>query len=76
MQKTTVYLPADLKQRLARAAAAEGISEAELIRDAVRRRVEAGSRRRPRLPLVETGFGDPEASERVDKLLADLGFGG
>jgi predicted transcriptional regulator len=35
MNKTTVYLPDDLKGALARMAAASGRSEAELIREAI-----------------------------------------
>jgi Ribbon-helix-helix protein, copG family len=34
MQKTTVYVPDELKHALAQAAAARGCSEAELIREA------------------------------------------
>lgn len=35
MVKTTVYLPKELKEKLARLSASEGRSEAELIRDAL-----------------------------------------
>jgi predicted transcriptional regulator len=35
MNKTTVYLPEDLKQSLRRMAAVSGCSEAELIREAI-----------------------------------------
>ena len=42
MNKTTVYLPDDLKQALHRTAAASGRSEAELIREGVKIAVEAG----------------------------------
>lgn len=73
MQKTTVYLPDELKRALERVAAAESISEAALIRDAISIRV-AGTARAPRLPLVDEPFGDPTAAERVDELLG-RGFG-
>lgn len=36
MQKTTVYIPEDLKRTLELVAAARGVSEAELIREALR----------------------------------------
>lgn len=74
MIKTTVYLPESLKHALERLAAAERRSEAEIIREAVHQRVSASPRRRPRLPLVDTPFGDPNAARRVDELL-DGGFG-
>ena len=35
MNKTTVYLPDDLKRAVTRAAASRGISEAEVIRQAI-----------------------------------------
>lgn len=75
MQKTTVYLPDELKRQLARAAAAESTSEAALIRDAISRRVEGISARAPRLPLVDEEYGDPAAAARVDDLLGERGFG-
>lgn len=75
MEKTTVYLPDYLKQRLARAAAVEGTSEAALIRDAISARVAGVAARAPRLPQVETGFGDPTAAGRADDLLAERGPG-
>lgn len=47
MEKTTVYLPADLKAAVKRTAQGRGVSEAELIRKALR--TEVGSERpRPR----------------------------
>ena len=36
MQKTTVYIPRDVKRALTQVAAARGVSEAELIREALR----------------------------------------
>ena len=73
MVKTTVYLPEDLKASLARVAAEEGMSEAELIRAAIRMVVSGRQRRAPRVPLVAHGLGDPTASERVDELLEGFG---
>ena len=39
MDKTTVYLPAELKTALRRSALRRGVSEAEVIRDAIRQAV-------------------------------------
>ena len=71
MEKTTVYLPEDLKQALRRAARAAGRSEAELIREGIG--LVTGSHRiaEPRLPLFESG--DADLAERVDETL--VGFG-
>lgn len=73
MVKTTVYLPEDLKAALERVAAAENRSEAEIIRDSLRRAVDERRPPRPRIPLTEKGLGDPSASERAEELLAGFG---
>jgi len=72
MQKTTVYIPADLKLALGKLAAARGLSEAELIREALRTATAEAAPPRPRLPLFKSG--KPRLAERVDEALA--GFGG
>jgi hypothetical protein len=72
MKKTTVYLPEDLKAALERAAAAQGRSEAELVREAVRELTQRLEPPRPRLPLFSSG--DPTLAERVDEALRK-GFG-
>ena len=71
MQKTTVYIPADIKDALARAAAARGVSEAELIREALRTLTAQEIPPRPRLPLFKSG--KPRLAERVDEALAGFG---
>jgi hypothetical protein len=71
MVKTTVYLPAALKQALARLAGRQGRSEAELVRLAVERLVEAEDVPRPRLPLFTSS--DPELAERAEEHLAGFG---
>jgi hypothetical protein len=71
MQKTTVYVPKDLKRALARAAAAKGQSEAQLIRDALRAATEAHAAPRPRLPLFASG--KPHISVDVERALAGFG---
>ena len=72
MKKTTVYLPDELKADLARAAASQEKSEAELIREAVRELTRRLEPPRPRLPLFSSG--DSTLAERVDEELA-RGFG-
>jgi Arc/MetJ-type ribon-helix-helix transcriptional regulator len=71
MEKTTVYLPDDLKRALRRAANASGRSEAELIREGIG--LVTGSHRiaEARLPLFESG--DPDLAERADEALAGFG---
>jgi hypothetical protein len=73
MRKTTIYLPEPLKAALKRIAADEGTSEADVIRDALRREVQRRARPRPRLPIREAGLGDPSVAERVDELLEGFG---
>lgn len=69
MVKTTLYLPDDLKAELAREASRRGESEAELIRQALRR--ELGSARpRPRGALFS---GTEPIADRVDELLEGFG---
>lgn len=73
MRKTTLYLPEDLKSSLERLAVETGRSEAEIIRESLRRTVEARRRPRPRVPLVPRGGGDPGLAERVEELLEGFG---
>lgn len=72
MRRTTIYLPDDLKRALERTAAAEGRSEAEVVRSAVATATSAHAYPRPRVPLFSSA--DPTLAERVDDELAD-GFG-
>jgi plasmid stability protein len=71
MEKTTVYLPADLKRALSRTAAARGQSEAELIREALRAATAQGAMPRPRLPLFASR--KPRLAERIEEALAGFG---
>lgn len=71
MRKTTVYLPEELKRALARLAAVRGVSEAELIREALRTLTSEAAPPRPRLPLFESA--DPGLAERSDEALAEFG---
>lgn len=71
MEKTTVYLPDELKRALRRAARSTGRSEADLIREGIG--LVTGTHRiaEPRLPLFESG--QPDLAERVDTLLDGFG---
>jgi Ribbon-helix-helix protein, copG family. len=71
MYKTTVYLPEELKLSLERAASQHGISEAELIREAVRAFISRSQAPRPRLPLFESGLID--LAERSEDSLSGFG---
>jgi Arc/MetJ-type ribon-helix-helix transcriptional regulator len=73
MVKTTIYLTEELKEKLARLSASEGRSEAELIRDAVRKALEDRLPPKPTVPLSERGLGDPTIAERTDELLEGFG---
>ena len=71
MEKTTVYLPDDLKRALRRVARSTGRSEADLIREGIG--MVTGTHRiaEPRLPLFESG--QPSLAERVEELLEGFG---
>jgi hypothetical protein len=74
MVKTSVYLPDDLKERLAQAAQVSGESEAHIMRSALEQWL-AQLLPRPRSRLLGSiRFGDPDLPDRVDEILAD-GFG-
>lgn len=72
MRRTTIYLPDDLKAALERTAAAEGRSEAEVVRSAVAIATAGHTYPAPRLPLFSSD--DATLAERVDEELA-RGFG-
>jgi hypothetical protein len=69
MDKTTVYLPTELKVAVKRAAALRGSSEAEVIRSAIEAAVTT-SRPRPRGGLYA---GTEPIAARVDELLEGFG---
>lgn len=72
VNKTTVYLPDDLKRALGREAERRRTSEAELIRTAIADLVGAGEARpRPRFGKYR---GQPMTVEDMDRALAE-GFG-
>lgn len=72
MVKTSVYLPDELKDRLAQAAEVSGDSEATIIRSALEAWL--ASIVRPRSTMLGSlDFGDPDFAENVDKYLAGFG---
>ena len=71
MQKTTVYLPDDLKAALARAAEQTGRSEAELIREGVRLALDRHVPPAPTVPILVSP--DPRFAENADEHLAGFG---
>lgn len=69
MEKTTVYLPDDLKIAIRRAAAREDISEAEVIRRSIRQAVGA-VRPSPRGGLFSSGH---PIARHADEMLSGFG---
>jgi hypothetical protein len=69
VEKTTVYLPRDLKSAVTRVARRRGVSEAEVIRESIR---EAVGRERPRPQGALFASGAPIARD-ADALLAGFG---
>jgi len=72
MRRTTLYLPDELKAALERTAAAQGTSEAEVVRGALLAATIDQAPPKPRIPLFDSG--DATLAERVDEELA-AGFG-
>ena len=73
MKKTSIYLEPELDRALARRAAAEGVSKAELIRETLRRAIDGQSQ--PRLMAIGVGSGPGWVSSDVDRALHESGFG-
>ncbi|MGQ0543874.1 MAG: CopG family transcriptional regulator [Betaproteobacteria bacterium] len=71
MQKTTVYVPRELKAAMSRVAKARRCSEAELIREALQALTAGARPPRPRLPLFDSR--KPGLAERADEALAGFG---
>lgn len=73
MVKTSVYLPEDLKARLAQASRVSGESEARIIRSALEQWLE-GLLPKPAPHWGTIEFSDPDLPYKVDEILAE-GFG-
>jgi hypothetical protein len=71
MLKTTIYLPEEMKLELQKIAASRGISEAELIREALKGIIESSAPPKPKLPLFKSA--NPNLAENVDKYLQGFG---
>lgn len=71
MNKTTVYIPGELKHALTQTAISRGCSEAELIREALRELTARAAPPRPRLPLFKSG--KPRLAEKVEEALDGFG---
>jgi hypothetical protein len=71
--KTSIYIEPDVDVALARRAAAEGTTKAELIRQALRDAAGGALRIKPRARGVFEGPTD--LSSRADEHLTDSGFG-
>ena len=71
MTKTTVYLPDDLKKALARVAAEQQRSEADLLREAVALITAGTEAPAPRLPLFRAK--GPSIAGHIDKALEGFG---
>ncbi len=69
MEKTTLYLPDDLKTAIKRAAAQQHVSEAEVIRQSIRQTV-GKVRPRPRGGLFSSG---QPIARQADQLLSGFG---
>lgn len=55
VKRTTIFLPDSLKTELAATARDRGVSEAEVIRTALREHLAAGHESEPQLPLFRSG---------------------
>lgn len=71
MEKTTLYLPRELKDAVERAAAERGCSEAEVVRDALRVLTRGIEPPAPRLPLFASGR--PGLARRAEAELNGFG---
>lgn len=69
MEKTTLYLPDDLKTAIKRAAVQQGLSEAEVIRRSIRE-VVGMPRPRPRGGVISSGR---PIARQAEELLAGFG---
>lgn len=71
MQKTTVYLPDDLKRAIETKARSQGVSEAQVIREAIEAAT-AGYRNPPK-PRMGYAHGQGDVLRRWDEYLKDFG---
>jgi len=74
VKKTSLYLDPAVDSSLARRAAREGVTKAELIRTILREAVDGARAPRPRALGLEFDA-PPDVAENVDRYLGDYGFG-
>jgi Ribbon-helix-helix protein, copG family len=73
MEKTTLYLPDELKERVEAVARAGGRSEADVIRDAIAVAVAVQKAPEPQIPLPGMSLGDSSVAERACEMLDGFG---
>jgi hypothetical protein len=73
VKKTSVYLDPELDAALARRAAGEGITKAELIRRTLEQAVRGS--KRPRIRAIGIGDGPGDVADEPDRHLAETRFG-
>lgn len=71
VKRTTVYFPDEMKTAIEREARRRGVTEAEVIREAVAKELASTPRRRYITPAIPEGFGEDIAG-RVDELLKQM----
>ncbi len=73
MKKTSIYLGLELDRRLARFAAARGISKAEAIRRSIEHEVAGTSR--PRITAIGIAEGPGDVATNDERYLLESNFG-
>jgi hypothetical protein len=73
VRKTSIYLDPDLDLALARVAAREGVTKAEVIRRALAQAVAEAPR--PRVRAIGVGEGPGDVADDVDRHLSQTDFG-
>lgn len=73
VKKTSLYLESELDRAVARVAAAEGRSKADVMREAIAVRVSGSTR--ARITAIGVGHGVGDVADNVDRYLADSDFG-
>lgn len=71
VKRTTIYLPEDMKAAIEREATRCGVTEAEVIREAVSAHLGPSRKRRVIVPAIPEGLGENMAS-RTDEVLEEL----
>ena len=73
MKKTSIYLDPGLDAALARKAAADGVTKAELIRRTLEHAVRDS--KHPRITAIGVGAGPGDVADDTDRHLAETRFG-